>query len=206
MVAGTRILPLSINLSEIEEVEAIAKDHWPIVQVKPFRGLRVGAVVTGSEVYEGLVDDGFDHHVGRKITAMGSILTHKILVPDDTQCIAAAIGELKDEQCELILTTGGLSVDPDDVTRLGVREAGFKVEFYGSPVLPGAMFLYARQGPIPLLGLPACVFYHETTLFDIMLSRVLADDPVTPEDIAAMGHGGLCLQCDVCRYPVCPFG
>ena len=111
-----------------------------------------------------------------------------------------------DERCELILTTGGLSVDPDDVTRMGVREAGFNVEFYGSPVLPGAMFLFARNGRIPLLGLPACVFYHETTLFDIMLSRILADDPVSMEEIAGMGHGGLCLQCEVCRYPVCPFG
>jgi molybdopterin biosynthesis enzyme len=111
-----------------------------------------------------------------------------------------------DERCELILTTGGLSVDPDDVTRAGVREAGFNIEFYGSPVLPGAMFLFARDGQVPLLGLPACVFYHETTLFDIMLSRILADDPITMEEIAGMGHGGLCLQCKVCRYPVCPFG
>jgi Probable molybdopterin binding domain len=206
VVAGTRILPLVINAAAIEEVEAIAEAHRPVIQVKPFRRLRVGAVVTGSEVYEGLVKDGFDRHVGRKITAMGSVLVRKILVPDDTRRIAAAIRELMDEQCGLILTTGGLSVDPDDVTRLGVREAGFKIEFYGSPVLPGAMFLFARHGRTPLLGLPACVFYHETTLFDIMLSRVLADDPVTKNDIAAMGHGGLCLQCDVCHYPVCPFG
>jgi hypothetical protein len=206
VVAGTRILPLTIDRAAIEAVEATAKTHWPIIQVKPFRRLRVGVVVTGSEVYEGLVQDGFDHHVGRKITALGSVLVRKILVPDDTRRIAAAIRELMDERCELILTTGGLSVDPDDVTRAGVREAGFNIEFYGSPVLPGAMFLFARDGRIPLLGLPACVFYHETTLFDIMLCRILADDPVTMEEIAAMGHGGLCLQCEVCRYPVCPFG
>jgi hypothetical protein len=206
VVAGTRILPLTIDLAAIEAVEAIAKAHWPVIQVKPFRRLRVGAVVTGSEVYEGLVQDGFDHHVGRKITVLGSVLVRKILVPDDTRRIAAAIRELMDERCELILTTGGLSVDPDDVTRAGVREAGFNIEFYGSPVLPGAMFLFARDGRIPLLGLPACVFYHETTLFDIMLSRILADDPITIAEIAGMGHGGLCLQCKVCRYPVCPFG
>lgn len=206
VVAGTRILPLTIDLAAIEEVETIAKAHWPVIQVKPFRRLRVGAVVTGSEIHEGIVEDGFDHHVGRKITALGSVLVRKILVPDDTRRIATAIRELMNERCELILATGGLSVDPDDVTRMGVREAGFKIEFYGSPVLPGAMFLFARDGRIPLLGLPACVFYHQTTLFDIMLSRILANDPVTMQEIAGMGHGGLCLQCKVCRYPVCPFG
>ena len=206
VVAGTRILPLTIELAAIEEVEATANAHWPVIQVKPFRRLRVGAVVTGSEVYEGMVEDGFDHHVGRKITALGSVLVRKILVPDDTGRIAAAIRQLTDEHCELILTTGGLSVDPDDVTRMGVRKAGFNIEFYGAPVLPGAMFLFARDGRIPLLGLPACVFNHKTTLFDIMLSRILADDPVSREEIAAMGHGGLCLQCEICRYPVCPFG
>jgi molybdopterin biosynthesis enzyme len=106
----------------------------------------------------------------------------------------------------LIVTTGGLSVDPDDVTRRGVIRAGAQVLAYGSPILPGAMFLYARLGAAVVMGLPACVYYHPTTIFDLMLPRVLAGVPVTRKEIAAMGHGGLCLGCETCRYPVCPFG
>jgi len=206
VIAGTRILPLTIDQVAIESVEATAKKHWPVIQIKPFRSMRVGAVVTGSEVYEGLVEDGFDQHVGAKVTALGSRVVQKVLAPDDTARIAAAVGELTAEGCDLIITTGGLSVDPDDVTRMGVREAGFTIDFYGTPVLPGAMFLYAHRDDVVLLGLPACVFYHQTTMFDLMLTRVLANDPITRTEINAMGLGGLCLQCDVCRYPVCPFG
>ena len=104
------------------------------------------------------------------------------------------------------MTTGGLSVDPDDVTNQGVREAGFEIDFYGTPVLPGAMFLYAHLKKILLFGLLACVFFHRTTMFDLILPRLLVGDEITKKDIAAMGHGGLCLQCNECRYPVCPFG
>jgi hypothetical protein len=206
VIAGTRILPLTISRTAIETVEATAVKHWPVIQVKPFRSMRVGAVVTGSEIYEGLVEDGFDQHVGSKVTALGSRVVRKVSVTDDTALIAAVVDELTTAGCDLIITTGGLSVDPDDVTRMGVREAGFTIDFYGTPVLPGAMFLYAHRGNLVLLGLPACVFYHETTMFDLMLVRVLANDPITKTEIAAMGLGGLCLQCEVCRYPVCPFG
>ncbi len=206
IIAGTRILPLTIDRAALETVEAIAGKHRPMIQVKPFRRLQVGAVVTGSEVYEGLVEDGFDRHVGAKVTALGSQVCKKVLVPDDTARIAAAVNQLAAAGCDLIITTGGLSVDPDDVTRMGVQKAGFTIKFYGTPVLPGAMFLYAFREKVVLLGLPACVFYHQTTMFDLMLARVLADDPITKTEIAAMGMGGLCMQCKVCRYPVCPFG
>ncbi len=206
IIAGTRILPLTINQTAIKTVEEIALLHRPVIQVKPFRSMQVGAIVTGSEVYEGLVEDGFDQHVGAKITALGSQVFRKVLVPDDTTMIATAANELIAAGCNLIITTGGLSVDPDDVTRMGVREAGFIITFYGTPVLPGAMFLHATKGNVVLLGLPACVFFHKITMFDLMLARVLADVPITKAEIATMGMGGLCLQCKVCHYPVCSLG
>lgn len=206
IVAATRIIPLTTERERIEQLEQMAAPVYPIVRVVPFKPLRVGAVVTGSEIYDGLVKDGFDRFVAGKLSGYGCILLNKRIVPDDAGAIAAAINEMKTLGCELIVTTGGLSVDPDDVTRLGVQQAGARIEFYGSPVLPGAMFLYARLGEIPLMGLPACVYYHATTLFDLLLPRVLAGEAITPESIAAMGHGGLCLQCETCRYPVCPFG
>lgn len=205
-VAATRIIPLTIATRQIERIERLAQAAAPLLAVLPFRRLKVGAVVTGSEVADGLIPDGFDRWVGAKISGMGSKVVRKILAPDDPLRIAAAIRELHQMGCELIVTTGGLSVDPDDVTRRGVVQAGARVLSYGSPVLPGAMFLYARLDDVPILGLPACVYYHKSTLFDLLLPRVLADDPIARDEIAAMGHGGLCLNCDVCRFPVCPFG
>ena len=163
-------------------------------------------MVTGSEIYDGLIEDGFDRFVGQKVVAYGCDLIKKFIVPDEPDAIADAIQRLVSLNCELILITGGLSVDPDDVTKQGVREAGFEIDFYGTPVLPGAMFLYAHLKKTLLFGLPACVFFHRTTMFDLMLPRLLVGDEITKKDIAAMGHGGLCLQCNECRYPVCPFG
>jgi molybdopterin biosynthesis enzyme len=205
-IAATRIIPLIIARKKIERLETLAKKYHPIVQVLPYRKLKVGAVVTGSELYQGLIKDEFDKYVGDKISGFGSKIIKKIVVPDDPNHITGAIKELVRIGCELILTTGGLSVDPDDVTRTGIIQAGARVVVYGTPILPGAMFLYAFMGDIPLLGLPACVFYHATTVFDLLLPRVLAGDVIKKDDIAAMGHGGLCMNCRECRYPVCPFG
>ena len=206
IVAGTRIIPLVIERSAIEHMEKLAARYGAIIKVLPFKRLKVGAVVTGSEVYEGLIEDRFDDFVGVKLAGLGCELIKKIKVPDDPGAIAKALIELKGLGCELLVTTGGLSVDPDDVTRAGVREAGAKIIFYGTPVLPGAMFLLADLDGVPLMGLPACVYYHPTTMFDLLLPRVLAEQNIEPDQIAAMGHGGLCLQCEKCRYPICPFG
>ena len=206
LVAATRIIPLTIPVKHVERLEHIAARAKPVLSVRPFRSLKTGAVVTGSEIFDGLIADEFDRCVGEKIRSFGSTVVKKILAPDDARRIAAAIVELKSLGCDLIVTTGGLSVDPDDVTRKGVLKAGARLLVYGSPVLPGAMFLYAVLDGTPILGLPACVYYHASTLFDLILPRVLAGDAVTRNEIAAMGHGGLCLNCDVCRFPVCPFG
>ena len=205
-VAATRIIPLTISRALIEALEALAAKAAPVLEITPYRRMRFGGLVTGSELHAGLIQDEFDRYVGQKAQDYGCTFVRKIIVPDDPGRIAAALGELVDLGCELILTTGGLSVDPDDVTRMGVRLAGAEVIAYGSPILPGAMFLYARLGETQILGLPACVYYHPTTVFDLMLPRVLAGEPITRETIADMGHGGLCLGCPECRYPVCPFG
>ena len=206
IVAATRIIPLTLNAKKIERLEEIAKNYAPVICIKPYRQLKVGAVVTGSEIYDGLIQDEFDQYVGKKVSAYGSTIIKKILVPDKVESIANAVGELVEMGCELILTTGGLSVDPDDVTRQGVKKIGADVLAYGAPVLPGAMFLYAILENTPILGLPACVYYHESTIFDLMFPRVLAGDRISKNEIAEMGHGGLCLNCDRCQFPVCPFG
>lgn len=206
IIAATRIIPLTIPKKNINTLEALTKETGTIVSVKPYTPLKVGAVVTGSEVFNGLITDDFGPSIGKKLMDAGCTLVKKILVPDDIQAISNAVLELKETGCELIITTGGLSVDPDDVTRQGVIQAGADVAFYGSPVLPGAMLMVSRLENIPVISLPACVFYYKQTVFDLIFPRVLAGETISEDDIAAMGHGGLCMNCEVCHYPVCSFG
>ena len=206
IVAGTRIIPLTIPEKKIEKLEALAARYQPILQVLPYRKLRVGGVVTGSEIYNGLIKDEFDRYVAEKVKGYGCEFVKKIVVPDDAQAISRAILELKALGCEMILTTGGLSVDPDDVTRKGIRQAGAKIIGYGAPILPGSMFLYALLDGKPILGLPACVYYNPATAYDLILPRVLAGEEITKDVLAETGHGGMCMNCEICRYPVCPFG
>lgn len=205
-VAATRIIPLTIDEPSVLRAESIAARSGPVVSIKPFLKKKVGVVVTGSEVYKGRVQNGFDQWVGKKLIEHGCEIVQREVVPDQVTRISQALGKILAAGCDLVVTTGGMSIDPDDVTRQGIRKAGAKIIFYGTPVLPGAMFLYARIGEIPLLGLPACVFYHKVTLFDLILPLILAGESPTGKQIAAMGHGGLCRNCEECRYPVCPFG
>ena len=205
-IAATRIIPLLIKKKKIEKLENLAQQFKPILTIKPFRKLHVGGVVTGSEVCKGLIKDEFDHYVARKITDYGCKFLKKIIVPDEPRAIADAVMEMKQLGCDLILTTGGLSVDPDDVTRIGIKKTGAQILAYGSPVLPGAMFLYALLDNVVILGLPACVFYHPATIFDLVLPRILGGEQLHKKELAEMGHGGLCMNCMECRFPDCSFG
>jgi molybdenum cofactor synthesis domain-containing protein len=204
-VAATRIIPLTIAQSAIEDIEARCAKST-LIDVAPYILRRVGAVVTGNEVFYGRIMDSFDTTVAQKVAHYGAAVVKKITVPDDVERIAEALHAVKDAGVEVLLTTGGLSVDPGDVTRLGIKKAGTDIVSYGSPVLPGAMFLYGLLEGIPLLGLPACVFYSPATIFDLIFPRVVAGLEVTRADITQLGHGGLCLSCRECRYPVCHFG
>ncbi len=206
VVAGTRIIPLLIRETKVARVEEIGRRQGPIIEVVPIRPKRMGILVTGSEILEGRIQDRSADIVKSKAEALGSKVTRTAVVADDPSLIAAEIGRMKKAGCQVIVTTGGLSVDPDDVTLSGIRQSGAEVVFYGTPVLPGAMFAYARLGKTVILGAPACVVHDPVTALDVFLPRVLADDPVSAEDVAPLGHGGLCLRCPVCRYPVCQFG
>ncbi len=206
IVAATRIIPLTTRLEKIEQLQAMTGKAQPVVKVLPFRQMKVGAVVTGTEVYKGIIHDAFDEFVKPIIVSCGCEIVSKIIVPDDTHAVADAITQLVTSGCDLVVTTGGLSVDPDDVTKEGVLQTGAELVAYGAPILPGAMFLYALLDNIPIIGLPACVYYHRATVFNLLFPRILAGEAITRADIAAMGHGGLCLNCEECRFPVCPFG
>lgn len=206
VVAATRVIPLVVKDEVIKEVEEISKAYGRIIEVRPFNRPEVGIIITGNEIYHGLIQDRFEAVLREKLEGFNCPIKEVIFTPDSREVIANALNRLLDLGCRLLIVAGGMSVDPDDVSRLGIQDAGAKDMVYGTSILPGAMFLYAQIRGIPVIGLPACVIYFKTTVFDLMLPRILAGDAITRQDIAEMAHGGLCLNCKECRYPVCPFG
>lgn len=205
-VAGTRAIPLVIQKSTLNEAVDVARSNHPIFSVKVFNHLNAGLAITGNEVYDGLIEDKFEAVVTKKLKSYGSHLNEVAILPDDEHKIAEKIKNLLKEGANLIVTTGGMSVDPDDVTRSAIRQAGVDKMFYGAAALPGAMFLLAYKGEVPIVGIPACALYHETTIFDLILPRLLAGEKPDNRDLAWFAHGGLCLDCPTCNYPACSFG
>ena len=206
VVAGTRAIPLVIKTAAVKAAVAKAKACGGVLEVKPLKRVHAGLVITGNEVFTHLIEDRFEEILRRKIGQLGSDVLGVAFAPDKPEMIASEIDHLIEAGADLILTTGGMSVDPDDVTRQGILQAGGSCQFYGAPVLPGAMLMTAEIRNVPVIGIPACGLYHETTLLDLVLPRILAGERLARRDIAGLGHGGLCLNCPECRYPRCPFG
>ncbi len=210
VVAGTRAIPLVIRKDVVYAAARYAKDAGGVFRVLPIRRPKVGVVITGNEVYYGRIKDAFAPVIKQKVQAVKGQIIGIYFAPDDASFIEARLKELIEAGADLLITTGGMSVDPDDVTRFAIRRLGVDEMYYGSAVLPGAMFLvaYLKKAPteIPIVGIPACGMYHKTTVFDLVLPRLLAGDHIDREALAEMGHGGLCLNCQECRYPICPFG
>ncbi len=205
-LCGTRVIPLVIEEEKLSRAEDAAGDA-PLLELLPWKLKTAGVITTGSEVAKGLVQDAFTPVVRRKLEAFGIAVTEHRLPGDGLEDIAAAIAEVRERGVDLVLCTGGMSVDPDDRTPGAIRRSGARIVTYGAPVLPGAMFLlgYYEDGT-PVMGLPGCVMYAKATIFDLILPRVAAGVPVSREDIASMGEGGLCLGCGDCTYPNCGFG
>ncbi len=206
LVAGTRVIPLTIQREILGEAEEICSEAEPLLSVKPFLPLSVGVITTGSEVYSGRIQDGFTSVVRKKVKAFGAQLCGHVILPDDPNMITTEILRMVDEGAEMVMLTGGMSVDPDDVTPTGIKATGADVVSYGAPVLPGSMFMLAYLGKVPICGLPGCVMFNKTTIFDLVLPRIFTGERLTKSDIVALGQGGLCEECEVCRYPACAFG
>jgi len=206
MLAATRAIPLVMKRVPIDRAAAIARQNGGTLSVKPLRKAKVGVIITGNEVYYGRIEDRFGPILTEKVAILGSEVTGVEFAADDAEMISKAIRNHLSKGCDLLLLSGGMSVDPDDVTRHGIRLAGATEVHYGSAVLPGAMFLVAYIGGLTLLGVPACALYHKTTILDLVLPRILAGEHVTRAELAFLGHGGLCRDCEECTYPHCPFG
>lgn len=206
-LGGTRIIPLLIDRGRIEEAEALVGGE-PLFRLTPFRaGLKAGVVTTGSEVFSGRITDKFTPVVERKLAAFGVPIAEHRLCDDQTANIVQAIHEVRAAGVDLVLCTGGMSVDPDDRTPAAIRDSGANIVTYGAPVLPGAMFLlgYYDDG-VPVMGLPGCVMYSRASIFDLVLPRVVAGIRLNRADFTRLGNGGLCLQCETCTFPNCGFG
>jgi len=205
IVAGTKIIPLYIAEDRLKKIEELCRNKGNVFQIIPFKEKKVGIVITGNEIYKGRIKDKFGDYLKNKVEPLGSVINHQTIVPDDEDIIASAILEMREKGSEVIFVCSGLSVDPDDVTVEGVKKSGAKIISYGAPVMPGAMFLLAMLSDIPILGAPAAVIFNDTTIIDVILPRILAGEEISRQDIIDMGHGGLCLDCADCIYPICPF-
>ena len=206
-VAATRAIPLLVARKTVKAaVEAAHRAESGVLRVVPMKKPRAGVMITGDEVYYGRIKDKFEPIIRQKIAEMGGEIVELVFLPDDDTKIADAATDLANKGINLLLSTGGMSVDPDDRSRHALKRAGVTDMVYGSPVLPGAMFMVSYLKEIPVLGIPACGMYAARTVLDLVLPRVLAGDRITRKEIAMLGHGGLCLKCRTCSFPVCPLG
>ena len=222
-IVGMRVVPLVIEEEKMNRVKEICGGD-PIFQILPYRRMKAGIIATGSEVYRGRIEDKFTPVVKQKLEECGIEVMGNILCDDDAEMTTGAINDWIEKGADMVVCTGGMSVDPDDRTPLAIRNASDEVVTYGAPVLPGAMFMLAYKkreagnaaetsaseaasgAEIPIMGLPGCVMYSKRTIFDLVLPRIVAGEHLSVEDFSVLGEGGLCLNCEVCTYPNCGFG
>lgn len=205
-LAGARIIPLVIQEEKIRELEKICSVGGPGLEVKPYKRLKVGVVITGNEVFHGRIEDKFGPVLVEKLKDYDHEMAGRIYCPDDLAQLQKTIDSLLKRKVDLIILTGGMSVDPDDLTPGAIRDSGAEVITYGAPIQPGNMFMMAYKGETALIGVPGAAIYHKTTVLDVVLPRIFVGDKLIREDFVNLGAGGFCLGCKECRYPLCYFG
>lgn len=205
-VAGCRVVPLAVEPGLLEAAEQICSRPSALVAVKAFKPLWVAVIITGAEVNSGRIKDGFARIIRQKIAPFGGRWMGQVILPDEPDLIATEIQNFIAEGAELILVTGGMSVDADDASPVAIKQSGARVVFHGAPVLPGSQFMLAYQGSVAICGVPGGALFSRKTTLDLLLPRVFARESITRSDIIALGHGGLCEECITCNYPMCPFG
>ena len=205
-LAGARIIPLTTSRINVDKAVSAALENSPVLQVLPFIPLKTGIIITGSEIYNGRIEDRFEAILRKKLGKYDAEILNTIICDDDTEMIGSAINTLASAGAELILLTGGMSVDPDDLTPGAIRASGAKVIFQGVPVQPGNMLTVAYLPKTVLIGVPGASMHSEITSLDIFLPRIFAGVNIKRSDATKLGEGGLCLECGKCTYPICPFG
>ena len=204
-IGATRVIPLIINADKIIEAENLIREK--IIRVEEIKPKKAVLITTGNEVYKGRIKDAFLPVMEEKLGYYGSEIIRQVILPDDKEMISEnIIKAIEEDKVDVVICTGGMSVDPDDVTPSAIKDCNGEIVTYGAPVLPGAMFLLAYYKNTPILGVPSCAMYAKRTILDLVLPRVLADEKLTFEDIASYGNGGMCLSCEICSFPHCSFG
>lgn len=206
LLAGTKVIPLVVPEETVAAAENICREAGWVTEVVPFKSLKAGLVITGNEVYKQRIRDGFGPVIKEKMQVFGQDVLRIDYAPDDCEDISSKIKKMVDDGAGLVMVTGGMSVDPDDVTPKAISLTGAEVIRYGAPVMPGAMFMLAYLNNVPVMGVPACGMFFKTTIVDILLPRILVGERLTKRDITLLGHGGLCRGCETCRFPNCTFG
>lgn len=204
-IGSTRVIPLIIDEKKIIEAENIINEK--IISVEEIKPKKAVLITTGNEVYKGRIKDAFLPVMKEKLGYYGSEIIKQVILPDNKEMITENILKaIEEDKVDMVICTGGMSVDPDDVTPSAIKDCNGEIVTYGAPVLPGAMFLLAYYKNIPILGVPSCAMYSKRTIFDLVLPRVLVDEKLSFEDIAKYGNGGMCLNCEICSFPHCSFG
>jgi len=204
-IAGMRVIPLMIEEEKLNLAQKIA-DNTPLFSLLPFKNKKAAIITTGNEVFHKRIQDTFTPVIIDKLAEYGTEVIYHTVSPDNKDLTAAAINDALKHNVEIIICTGGMSVDPDDLTPAAIHQSGAEIITYGAPVLPGAMLMLAYHGNVPIVGLPGCVMYCKRTVFDLILPRLLANDRLNVDDLTGLGEGGLCLGCQTCTYPTCGFG
>lgn len=205
-LAGTRVIPLTIKKDKLDEAKRIAGNK-PLFDIMPFHSFKVGVITIGNEIYYKRIQDTFTPVIEKKLENYNLKINRHMIIRDNSLEIESAIHKFREDDIELIICTGGMSVDADDLTPSAIKSSGANILTYGVPVLSGSMMLIGYfEDETPILGLPACVMYANATSFDLIFPRILSKDKITRQELASMGHGGLCLKCPVCRFPHCEFG
>ena len=204
-LASMRIVPLVTEERQIAEAEALCADKQ-LYDLRPFKPLKVGIIITGSEIYHGRIKDKFERVARAKLAHYPAEILGVHVCDDELDMIVGAGRALLAEGAELLIFSGGMSVDPDDLTPSAIREMGAEIISYGVPSQPGNMTLVAYLDQAALLGVPGAAISRPTTMFDVLLPQIFCGDPLTKDDLIRLGEGGLCQMCDNCHFPNCTFG
>lgn len=204
-LASMRIVPLVTEERQVAEAEALCADKQ-LYDLRPFKPLKVGIIITGSEIYHGRIKDKFERVARAKLAHYPAEILGVHVCDDELDMIVGAGRTLLAEGAELLIFSGGMSVDPDDLTPSAIREMGAEIVSYGVPSQPGNMTLVAYLDQAALLGVPGAAISRPTTMFDVLLPQIFCGDPLTKDDLIRLGEGGLCQMCDNCHFPNCTFG
>lgn len=204
-LASMRIVPLVTKEEQIIRAEELCRGK-KLLDLRPYHHLKAGVIITGSEVYSGRIKDKFEPVVREKLKKYPSEILGVTICDDDRDMIVHAAETYLREGADLLIFTGGMSVDPDDITPTAIRRLGADIITHGVPAQPGNMTLTAYLGNVAILGIPGAAISLPTTIFDVLLPQVFAKDKITKEDLIRLGDGGLCQLCGNCHFPNCTFG